>query len=131
MGTQTDGQQQDDIRNEAAERFHVPSGDGRPRRRDQTAVQPVPAVGAAQQFDVPVDRARDRQRQGREKGHERVGVRNAGGGRGQADVIQTVAGRRRVLGCAAYSQVRRVLLLGRGQQTTGQRRQAQAVKRVA
>jgi len=103
LGAQTDGKQQDDIRNEAAERFHVPSCDGRPRRRDQSAVQPAPTAGAAQQFNVPVDRARGHQRQGREKGHERMGVRNAGGGRGQADVVQTIAGRWCVLGRTTHS----------------------------
>jgi len=55
LDTQTDGEQQVPDRNEAPERFHVPSGDGRPRWRDQTAVQPVPAVGAAQQPHVSVD----------------------------------------------------------------------------
>lgn len=125
MGAQADGEQQDVVRNENPERFHVPSGDGRPRRRDQTAVQPVPAADADQQSDVSVDRPRaERRRQRHEKGHGRVGVRIAGRGRGQTDAIQTVAGRRCVLGRAADSQVRRVLLPGRGQQTAAERRQA-------
>lgn len=127
MGAQTDGQQQDVDRNETAERFHVPPGDGRPRRSAESAVQPVSAVDAAQQSHVPVDRPRaKRQRQRREKGRG-VGVRIARRRRGQPDVEQTVTGRRRVPGRAPGAQVRRVLLLGRGHQTAAQRRQAKTV----
>lgn len=123
VGAQTVGQQQDRGRYEAAQRLHVPTGDGRPRGRAPCAFQPVPAVGTAQQSYVPADgrhACRRRRCQGREKRRGRVGVRSVQRRHGQADAVQTVTGRRRLPGRAARAQVRGVLLLGRGQQTAGQ-----------
>lgn len=127
LGAKTVGQQQDDGRDEAAQRFHVPPGDGRAGGRGaEGAVQPVPAVRAAEGPRVPADRRRGRQEGRRRRGHG--GVRGAARGRrGQADGVQAVAGRRRVPGRAARAQVRRVLLPGRGQQTAREGRQAQVV----
>jgi len=130
VGAQTVGQQQDRGRYEAAQRLHVPTGDGRPRGRAPRAFQPVPAVGTAQQSHVPADgrrACRRRRRQGREKGRGRVGVRSVRRRHGQAVAVQTVTGRRRLPGRAARAQVRGVLLLGRGQQTAGQGGQIQVV----
>lgn len=128
LGAQTVGEQQDGRRDEAPERLHVPLGDGRPGGRDPGAVQPVSAVVATQQPDVPADgQLAQFQWQGREKRSRRLGVRSAQRGHRQAHVVQAIAGRRRLFGRTACAQVRSVLLLGRGQQAARQGRQAQTV----
>lgn len=55
LGAQIVVQQQDDRRDEAPQRLHVPLGDVRPGGRYQTTVQSVSTGGAAQRFGVPAD----------------------------------------------------------------------------